>query len=65
MNMCGRCYDEVDELFPSNCKEKPEKLIGFPLGQYHCPGCGAMVIAGISHPPICKKCIDRNHPLFD
>lgn len=65
MKMCGRCYDEVDELFPSNCDEKPEKLGHLPLGQYHCRDCGAMLIAGIPHPSMCKKCIDRNHPNFD
>ena len=63
--MCGRCYDEVDELFPANCAEKPELLTGAPLGQYHCPDCGAMVIAGCVHPTLCKRCIDRVHPEFD
>lgn len=63
--MCGRCYEEVDETFPVNCTEKPEELLGQPLGQYHCPDCGAMVIAGVPHPPLCKRCIDRKHPGFD
>lgn len=35
MNMCGRCYDEVDKLFLANCDEKPELLLGQPLGMYH------------------------------
>lgn len=65
LNMCGRCYDEVDELFPPNCDEKPEDLLGQPIGQYHCPDCGAMVIAGIKHPELCQKCINRQHPGFD
>jgi len=63
--MCGRCYDENIEIFPSNCQECPEKLIEQPLGQYHCPDCGAMVIAGLPHPPLCDRCIKRNHPRFD
>jgi hypothetical protein len=63
--MCCRCYDEVDEVFPANCKEKPEDLAGQPIGQYHCPDCGAMVMAAIPHPPMCKPCIDRKHPSFD
>jgi hypothetical protein len=61
MPMCGRCYEEVEELFPANCEEKPEKLLGQPIGQYHCPGCGAMVLAGLEHPPMCRKCINREH----
>lgn len=28
---------------------EPQQLVGVPLGQYHCPWCGAMVIAGIAH----------------
>lgn len=27
----------------------PQRLAGAPLGQYHCPYCGAMVMAGIEH----------------
>lgn len=28
---------------------EPQQLAGAPLGQYHCPYCGAMVIAGVPH----------------
>ena len=37
--LCGRCYQELDseeELYDSNCNEKPEKRLGHPIGQYHC-----------------------------
>lgn len=27
----------------------PQQLKGAPLGQYHCPYCSAMVIAGVEH----------------
>lgn len=27
----------------------PQRLVGAPLGMYHCPYCGAMVMAGIPH----------------
>lgn len=27
----------------------PQQLGGAPLGQYHCPYCGAMVMAGMDH----------------
>ena len=62
--LCGRCYD-VDELFPANCDEKPERLKGQPIGQYHCPDCGAMIVAGFPHCYLCRRCIDRVHPEFD
>ena len=63
--ICGRCYENVAELFPPNCQERPELLLGQPLGMYHCPDCGAMVIAGVLHPALCKRCLDRTHPAFD
>jgi hypothetical protein len=28
---------------------EPQQLGGAPMGQYHCPYCGAMVMAGIPH----------------
>jgi hypothetical protein len=28
---------------------EPQQLGGAPMGQYHCPYCGAMVVAGIPH----------------
>lgn len=33
------------------CTEHPEFLLGMPIGQYHCPVCGTMVLAGIPHLP--------------
>lgn len=33
------------------CPERPEALRGAPIGQYHCPHCGCMVIAGMPHAP--------------
>lgn len=65
MEMCGRCYEEVEETFFANCNEKPEKLTDQPLGQYHCPDCGAMIITGMLHFKLCQRCIDRTHPNFD
>lgn len=63
--LCCRCYDDVPVLYVANCQEKPDLLAGAPLGMYHCPDCGAMVVAGMPHPPMCKQCIDRAHPAFD
>lgn len=33
------------------CPEQPLVLLGAPLGQYHCPGCGEMQVAGTPHLP--------------
>lgn len=63
--MCGRCYDFVDRLYPVLCKEKPEALLGQPIGQYHCPDCGTMLIAGMPHPEVCVVCVIREHPSLD
>ena len=27
----------------------PQQLVGAPLGQYHCPYCGGMQVAGTKH----------------
>jgi hypothetical protein len=63
--ICGRCYKEDTELYPAPCLEKPEKLLGLPLGQYHCPDCGAMVIAGIPHWPLCLDCLNLVKELME
>ena len=34
------------------CNHDPRLTQG-AIGQYHCPDCGVMVLAGISHPEIC------------
>lgn len=31
------------------CPEKPEALLGLPIGMYHCPSCGEMQLAGLPH----------------
>jgi hypothetical protein len=33
------------------CPHKPEELLGQPIGMYHCPICGDMVVAGFKHHP--------------
>lgn len=63
--LCCRCYDETDELFPPNCSEKPELLVNVPIGMYHCPECGAMLLAGIEHGWLCRLCLERRNPAFD
>lgn len=64
--MCGRCYADDVELFVPNCVEKPEDIpSSVPLGMYHCPDCGAMILAGFPHPLLCQLCLKRQHPEFD
>jgi len=65
IGVCGRCYAEGVKVFPANCEEKPEQLVRALIGQYHCPDCGAMIMAGIPHFPMCKPCLDRTHPELD
>jgi hypothetical protein len=62
--ICARCGDE-GPLFPASCEEKPERLRGVPIGMYHCPDCGAMVLAGVPHGDLCERCLKREHPMFD
>ena len=33
-----------------HCSHRPEEYLGQPIGMYHCPLCGQMVIAGLLHP---------------
>jgi hypothetical protein len=55
--MCGSCYDE-GSICPARCQEKPEELTG-AIGMYHCSDCGAMVMAGMTHPWLCEECQPR------
>lgn len=40
-------HNEMGEVCP--WPWDPQQLDGAPLGQYHCPYCGAMVVAGSPH----------------
>jgi hypothetical protein len=40
--------NEVGEICP--WPWEPQQLVGAPLGQFHCPYCGAMCMAGMRHP---------------
>lgn len=63
--LCGRCTDVVERLEPAACGHDPQTLRGKAIGQYHCPGCGAMVLAGLPHPELCGPCNRKCHPRFD
>ncbi|HLF13223.1 MAG TPA: hypothetical protein VJA26_18640 [Gammaproteobacteria bacterium] len=34
----------------NKCPHDPRALAGAPIGMYHCPECGEMVLAGLAHP---------------
>lgn len=36
------------------CNHDPRTMRNKPIGMYHCPECGVMVLAGESHPEICE-----------
>jgi len=38
---------------PLTCLHDPMQYLGQPIGQYHCPGCGVMLLAGMPHPEVC------------
>ena len=52
---CAACLQEFP-LSEALCAERPETRIGQPMGMYHCPACGAMLVAGMKHPMICDNC---------
>lgn len=34
----------------TKCIYDPREMSGLPIGMFHCPECGEMVIAGLPHP---------------
>ncbi len=51
--VCTECrlYGSIDALFrdKKQCSHDPRETTG-PIGMYHCPECGKMVVAGMEHP---------------
>ena len=44
--------DELTKLIESNsCPYEPQRDGKSPIGMYHCPLCGEMVLSGKKHPP--------------
>lgn len=52
--ICGRCYRETSTR-PATCDARPEDEPR-ARGLYTCPDCGAWLLAGLYHPPICGAC---------
>jgi hypothetical protein len=47
---------EITERIYFDCPEDPGRLLGLPIGMYHCGYCGCMTIAGISAHPHEEYC---------
>ena len=41
---------DVGDSMTSKCEFDPTLLVGYSLGQMHCPICGEMVLVGCTHP---------------
>ena len=55
--LCAICLEECAQVYNAPCNHKPEEVpTTTPIGMYHCPDCGAMVVAGFAHPEICGPC---------
>jgi hypothetical protein len=37
------------DKYEVTCSHDPRELVGQPIGMYHCPKCGEMVVAGLKH----------------
>lgn len=44
------------------CTYDPRPLLGAPMGMFHCPECGCMVLAGMEHGPCEEICWVNNPP---
>lgn len=40
----------AERISKDQCPYEPERLQGVPLGMFHCPLCGEMVLASVPHP---------------
>lgn len=41
--------EDLQAALDGKCPETPEAWTNTPLGQYHCPRCGCMCVAGMRH----------------
>lgn len=47
---------DLTAVIDGKCPEDPARLLGAPMGQYHCPRCGCMVVAGMDGHPHDEGC---------
>lgn len=56
-NLLSKAINEISNedlsavVMVGKCPYPSQYLIGVPLGMYHCPICGLMVVAGMHHGP--------------
>lgn len=52
---------------PYRCEHDPKTQSYAPIGMYHCPECGVMVLAGLPHPDIKRFAprTKREDPIVD
>jgi hypothetical protein len=43
------------------CAYDPRPLLGQPIGMFHCPECGEMVLAGLPHPTMTEAEADASY----
>lgn len=48
--------DGSDPTTYVECTHDPQIMLGKPIGMYHCPVCGCMVLAGIPHTAHTEGC---------
>lgn len=60
VEMCGRCHAGGAETHAAPCR--PVLKGDAAVGMYHCPDCGAVVMPGLPHPPLCGKCLGEVKP---
>lgn len=52
--------EQVDNLIlDDQCPYEPQHLLGVPIGMFHCPLCGEMVVAGFPHGRNIPPCTDE------
>jgi len=52
----------------TRCTFDPNTLVGVPMGMFHCPSCGCMVLAGMEHVPCdlsCDEADDNDRAAWD
>ena len=54
--------DHIADVSKMVCQYDPRALAGQPIGMYHCPECGEMVVAGMKHPEQPNSRFDSQTP---
>lgn len=61
---CESCRVNKFQNWPppggTKCPEDPARLLGQPLGMYHCPYCGCMQVAGTPHMCDPDSCLESD-----